>query len=444
MTIADPTIIHLSRDGSHIYFNPVSGGYVATDDLGAATIEKMQVTDDEDDVIDHLAEELGLDEYTASARYVSFSDRLRKRGILDKPVRWETGIPSPYYGFIEVTRKCPSMCRICAIDTGRGCEDLLSLEEIIRVIDQFKDMGVQFVALTGGDPLMRPEILEILTYIRDLGLIGGFSSSLLTLTEEVAAELSRLGTKVQVSMDGSKPEINDYNRGPGSFEKAMRGMDLLRRHKVEFRLAFCIMKHNIDDIPDMIELADRVGAREIAFRKIKLLGRALEIKDEVYPSPHDMTRAYALLYRAAYGRDPEAAKINAKYNDVVIRGRGSEFDRLPCGAGRNIIHVTYRGDLVPCSLFTEDKFVQGNIRKDRIEDVWRESDLLAFFRNTRVDDIPGCTDCAYRHLCGGGCRAEAYYLQGDLLEKCCDCDDLLMFYDYLLGTPAASLEKVTV
>jgi radical SAM protein with 4Fe4S-binding SPASM domain len=88
--------------------------------------------------------------------------------------------------------------------------------------------------------------------------------------------------------------------------------------------------------------------------------------------------------------------------------------------------------------------VQGNVRKDRIADIWRESELLSFFRNTRVDDVPGCRECRYKHLCGGGCRAEAYFLNGDLLGECCDCEDLLLFYDYLLGASAASVEKLTV
>jgi radical SAM protein with 4Fe4S-binding SPASM domain len=291
---------------------------------------------------------------------------------------------------------------------------------------------------------VRRDLLEILDYTKACGLTRGFSTSLLTLTERMAAELARLEVKVQVSIDGSTPETNDYNRGAGSFGKAMKGLSLLRKHGVEFRIAFCIMKHNIDDIPAMIDLADEVGAKEIAFRKIKLLGRALALKDEIYPSPEEMTRAYTLLYRAAYGRDPEKPRINAKYNEVIFRGRGAEFNRLPCGAGRNIIHVTHKGDLVPCSLFTEEKFVQGNVRKDRIADVWRDSELLAFFRNTRVDEVPGCDECRYRYLCGGGCRAEAYFLKGNLLGKCCDCEDLLLFYDYLLTRSAGSVEKVTV
>jgi radical SAM protein with 4Fe4S-binding SPASM domain len=442
--IADDSIIHLSKDGNHIYFNPVTGGYIVTDGPGSGLIGSIQATDDEDLVIARLAEELGLDEYTAAARYVAFSERLRQRGMLEKPVQIETAIPSPFYGFIEVTRKCPSICRICAIDTGRGSENLLTLDEIKLVVDQFREIGVKFVALTGGDPLMRPDLLEMLEYVRACGLACGFSTSLLTLTDAMARELARLEIKVQVSIDGSRPETNDYNRGHGAFEKAITGLNLLQKHDVEFRLAFCIMRHNIGDIPDMIGLAERVGAREIAFRKIKLLGRASEIKDEVYPSPEEMTRAYSLLYRAAYGREPEKPRINAKYNDVILRGRGAEYNRLPCGAGRNIIHVTYRGDLVPCSLFTEERFVLGNVREDRIAEVWRNSDLLSFFRDTRVEDVPGCKGCTFRHLCGGGCRAEAYFLEGDLLGRCCDCEDLLMFYDYLFSVSAGSAKKVTV
>ena len=134
------------------------------------------------------------------------------------------------------------------------------------------------------------------------------------------------------------------------------------------------MKHNIDEIPAMIELGERLGAKEIAFRKIKLLGRALSLKDQVYPLPQDMARAYTHLYREAYRRDAQAMRINAKYNDAIFRGRGPDFNRLPCGAGRNIIHITYKGDVVPCSLFTEDKFIQGNVRNDSIARIWETSD----------------------------------------------------------------------
>jgi radical SAM protein with 4Fe4S-binding SPASM domain len=444
MPILDDSIIHVDKDDTHVYFNPVSGGYIATDDVGSRLIDSMGETDDEDAVIEELAGHLAIDDLSAAAKYVSFAEKLKRRGLFEKPVRPADDIPIPFYGFIEVTRRCPSMCRICAIDTGRGSEDVLTLDEIRHVIDQFNDMGIKFAALTGGDPLLRPEIIEILRYIRDKDMAAGFSTSLLTLTEDVARRLAELNVKIQVSLDGSTPAVNDFNRGEGSFEKAMKGIELLHKYGVEFRIAFCIMKHNIDDIPNMVELAERLGAKEVAFRKIKLLGRAVRLKDEVYPSPHDMTRAYSHLYRTAYGRDPESMRINAKYNDVVFKGRGPEFNRLPCGAGRNIIHITHKGDIVPCSLFTEDKFIQGNVRKDDIAGVWKDSELLSFFRNTRVEDIPKCRGCRYRYLCGGGCRAEAYFLDGNFMGECCDCDDLLAFYDYLLGTSAERLEKVTV
>jgi radical SAM protein with 4Fe4S-binding SPASM domain len=249
---------------------------------------------------------------------------------------------------------------------------------------------------------------------------------------------------VQVSIDGSSRETNDYNRGEGSFEKAMKGMELLNKYGMEFRIAFCIMKHNASDIPAMVKLAERVGAKEVAFRKLKLLGRAMELKDEVYPDLQDMARAYATLYRETYGRNPEAMRINSKYTEVLFGGRGASFDRLPCGAGRNIIHVTYKGDIVPCSLFTEDKFIQGNVRKDSIAKVWETSELLAFFRNTRVDDIPKCRECTYKYLCGGGCRAESFFLHGDLMAQCCDCEDLLAFYGYIFGHTAKAEQRLTV
>lgn len=437
-------VSHLEQNGSHVFFNAVSGGYAVTDERGAAIVRLMQEASDEDVVIDRVAHDLSLDPVAAAARYVAFTEGLRRRGLLERLAAAAEPNRIPYFGFIEVTRKCPTLCKVCAIDTGRGSDEVLTLDEMRGLIDQFKDIGIKYVALTGGDPLMRDDLLAILAYAKKKGLGVGFSSSLVTLNEGVARDLAAIGAQVQVSIDGSTRETNDYNRGKGTFEKAMAGIELLRKHGVEFRIAFCIMKHNVADIPAMVDLAERVGAKEVAFRKLKLLGRALELKDEVYPGRQDMAKAYATLYRKAYGRKPEAMRINSKFTEVLFGGRGPYFDILPCGAGRNIIHVTYKGDIVPCSLFTEDKFVQGNIRKDKVADVWERSPLLRFFRDTRVDDIPKCRACTYKYLCGGGCRAEAYFLHGNLMADCCDCEDLLAFYGYIFGHAAKAEQPLLV
>lgn len=444
MSLIEKCLTHLPTEHGHAFVNPISGACIATDELSARAIERMTQVDDEDIIIEEISQALKVNPITAAARYVAFVEKLRQMGMLVRSMTTHEEIPTPFFGFIEVTRKCSTMCRICAIDTGRGSPDILSLEEIKDAIDQLKQIGVKMVALTGGDPLERDGLLEIFEYIRSKDLMAGFSTSLLTLKEETARRLAELDVKVQVSLDGSNPEINDFNRGDGSFAKAVAGIDLLKKYGIEFRIAFCIMKHNIDDIPAMVELAEKLGAKEVAFRKVKLLGRALKLKDSIYPSPKEMTKAYALLYREAYERLSSGIKINAKYNSVFFSGRGSGFNQLPCGAGRNIVHITYKGDIVPCSLFTEEKFVQGNIKKDRIEDIWRDSELLRFFRQTDVDKIPKCSSCRYRYLCGGGCRAESYFLKGDLLDDCCDCEDLISFYDYFLTWVSKSQEKVVI
>jgi MoaA/NifB/PqqE/SkfB family radical SAM enzyme len=149
------------------------------------------------------------------------------------------------------------------------------------------------VALTGGDPLLRSDLVAILNYAGKLGMGTGFSTSLLNLTEQTAREEAATGAQIQVSIDGSSAETNDYNRGRGSFEKALKGMELLAKHGIEFRIAFCIMKHNAADVRSMIGLAERVGAKEVAFRK--MIGRL------------DRRRAS----RAPPGKNPQAVLIGA-------------------------------------------------------------------------------------------------------------------------------------
>ncbi len=437
--------IHNEKNGVHIFVNPHVGGKFVTDDAGARVIELMDDVPDGEVLADRIAGELGINAYEAAARFITFFNHLESHGMFGEETEKITGIPQPKVGFLEVTRTCDTRCRLCYVDSGEARDDTLDTEELKGVVDQMVDMGVRFIALSGGDPLTRPDMIEIIEHIHDTrGITAGLSTSLLSLTEETARRMKELEVLVQVSLDGSAAEINDWNRGQGSYEKTMRGLELLRRYYIPFRFAYLIHKHNVDDVDGMVELADRLGAKEVAFGKVKIAGRAKVHELEAYPDPEEMAGAYHNLYRKEIQMRDADLVIRCKHNQGLITGLGVRVGCLPCGAGRNFIQVSHNGDIVPCSLLTNEKeFYLGNARTERIQDVWENAPVFKFFRNTTADDIDVCRNCPAKYLCGGGCRADAYLKHGDLYGTCGDCEDLLYYYDWILDR-GCKQEFVTV
>ncbi len=422
--------IHHTRESIHLFVNPYWGGKFVTNEPGSKVIGLMDQEGDEERLVDLISQELKINPYEAAARFVAFRDQLKRHRMLGWVMENRKGPPKPNLGFIEITRKCSTRCRLCYVDSGEEKPDTLSKDEIFEVIDQMAMMGIEFVALSGGDPLTRGDMLEILEYITiKHGLGGGLSTSLLTLTENAASRLKELGVLVQVSLDGSSPEINDWNRGGGSFERTMRGVKLLNRYNIPFRFAFVINKHNVEDIEDMVELGLKVRTKEIAFGKVKIAGRAKGQEAIAYPSSQDMASAYLTLYRKAIETRQKGLKINPKYNQALLTGLQDRVGCLPCGAGRTFIQVSYNGDIIPCSLLCgEREFVLGNVKKDKLKDVWENSSIYEFFRKTTVEDMEICRNCSAKYLCGGGCRADAYLTNGDLKGPCSDCEDLKFYY----------------
>jgi radical SAM protein with 4Fe4S-binding SPASM domain len=426
--------VHHVKDDIHLLVNPYWGGKFVTDHTGSRVIELMSREGDEETLIDLISQELNINPYETAARYIDFIGQLERRRMLGWAAEDTRPLPRPNLGFLEITRKCSTRCRLCYVNSGEEKPDTLSKDEILAVVDQMGGMGVNFVALSGGDPLAREDFLEILEYIAVAkALTAGLSTSLLTLSDDAAKRMKELGVLVQVSLDGSTPEVNDWNRGQGSFEKTMGGVELLNRHEIPFRFAYVINKHNLEDIESMVELGLKLGAKEIAFGKVKIAGRARDQEATACPTTEDIASAYHTLYRKAIDTRETGLKISCKHNQALLAGLDNRVGCLPCGAGRTFLQVSYNGDIIPCSLLTgEEKFVLGNVRKDKLKDIWETSPTYDFFRNTTVDEIEVCRNCPAKYLCGGGCRGDAYLNNGDLLGPCSDCKDLIFYYDKIL------------
>ena len=176
----------------------------------------------------------------------------------------------------ETTAACNLSCRYCrACATPAPEPDELSTEEALAFLDSIAPLQPMLI-LSGGEPLLRPDIFQIIRHAVSLGLRVSLASNGTLITPEVADEIAASGvTRVSISLDGASAEKHDLSRGPGSFRAALNGMENLRG-KVDFQINFTITKKNESEVSNIFDLAEKVGAKALHFFFLVPTGRGQE------------------------------------------------------------------------------------------------------------------------------------------------------------------------
>jgi radical SAM protein with 4Fe4S-binding SPASM domain len=261
-------------------------------------------------------------------------------------------------------------------------------------------LGTFRLGLTGGEPLLRKDLFDILDSAKARGLHPCLTTNGLLITEESARAFGqRELVWLNVSLEGPSAAVNDAVRGPGTFAAVLDKLKILRRH-ARFTLAFTIMRTNAHLVRQCAELAYEVGAHTAVFRPLYPVGTALHHL-ELMPS--------FMLYRGAL---EELASMDAHGLDLRALDpfgpvqRAGKQPRIhtshTCGAGQHVCSVSVQGDVSPCS-FLGPAFQGGNIRETPFAAIWRQSQQ--FVRMRRPNEGEGFQ---------GGCRARAQTFTGSV------------------------------
>ncbi len=182
------------------------------------------------------------------------------------------------------TASCPLRCRHCYTVLFQGSYEL-SLEEKLRLVDEFAEVGVHWVNLTGGEPIGHPHFLPVVERLNDYGILVYINTNGVRVTEAVARELSRLVDGVYVSIDGGR-RGHELLRGPGTFDKAVRAVELLKRAGVHVVTVMAVSEVNSSEVRDYLTLCSRLGIEEPAMIPVMNQGRArvegLAVKPATY------------------------------------------------------------------------------------------------------------------------------------------------------------------
>lgn len=333
----------------------------------------------------------------------------------------------PFMVSYGITTKCNLNCRHCyAQATEEASSDELSTQETKELIDELAQWGVRFLVLDGGEPLCRPDFLEIASYASGKGIMTGAGSNGTLINKAMAENMKQAGIQsIAISIDSTQGEVHDNFRGKkGAFYQAMNGVAACKEAGLPFQFGMVIRKETLTEVPSLLKLAIDSGANAAEFFDLVEAGRAKEECQGESLNSEERKQVMEWLAQAQADcpiiiRVPACPMYTLLLQEEKIKPKhfpSESLARIPyygrgCAAGMpyGYLRIAPDGEVNPCMLL---QINLGNIRERSIRQIWDESPVL---KQLRLRDLKGeCGQCDHKNICAG-CRGRAYERTGDML-----------------------------
>jgi mycofactocin biosynthetic radical S-adenosylmethionine protein MftC len=316
--------------------------------------------------------------------------------------RFTTGLDAPICLTWELTYACNLACVHCLSSSGRRDPDELSPGEARRIVDELVDMKVFYVNIGGGEPMLRPDFFDLITYAVERRVGVKFSTNGTRMTPPRARTLAALDyLDVQISLDGAVAGTNDAVRGEGSYAAARSAMDNLAEAGFgPFKISVVITRHNMAELDALAALADSYGA-QLRLTRLRPSGRAVDTWDTLHPTSEQQRALYHWLC------DHPGVLTGDSFFHLSALGEPLDGLNL-CGAGRVVCLIDPVGDVYACPFVIDRRFLAGNVRSSGgFPGVWRNSELFAELRQPQ--SAGACASCGSFDACRGGCMAAKFF-----------------------------------
>jgi PqqA peptide cyclase len=313
----------------------------------------------------------------------------------------------PFGMLAELTYACPLHCPYCSNPLNLAdYRDELSTEEWQRVLAEARALGVLQLHLSGGEPLQRRDLVELVSSARELGLYTNLITSSVGLSRRRAEELKAAGLDhVQISIQADEQSLSDRIAGTPSYEIKVSAARMVKELDWPLTLNVVIHRHNIDRIGRILDLAEELGADRIELANTQYYGWAWRNRAALLPTREQLDRAEATVRAARKKGEMEIIYVIPDYY--------SKYPK-PCmgGWGKNQLTVTPTGSVLPCPAAHTLNLPRATVREHPLAWIWDESPLFRRFRGTEWMPEP-CRSCDRREVDFGGCRCQAFQLTGD-------------------------------
>jgi len=347
-------------------------------------------------------------------------------------------VPRPYALLAEITYRCPLHCPYCSnpthyceatasvADPGLGrrsarptkvgavaSADLnaeLPTDEWKRVIREAAALGVLQIGFSGGEPLARRDLAELIRAAREAKLYTNLITSGIGLDDDRVCALRNVGLdSIQLSFQSDESSLADEIAGARAHERKLDVAAKIRAAGIPLSLNFVIHRRNIDRLPQMIDLAEALGAERVELANVQFYGWAFRNRAALLPTRKQVDRARDIATAAK-------ARLAGKIDIFYVLPDYYETRPKPClnGWGQRYLTVNPIGDVLPCptasSAIPHLRFE--NVRARDLDWIWRQSESFNRFRGTEWMPEP-CRSCPQREIDFGGCRCQAALLAGN-------------------------------
>ena len=337
--------------------------------------------------------------------------------------------------YFYLTGECNLRCRHCWIapkcvpeDTSKS-QTALSLDLFRSILEQAKPLGLASVKLTGGEPLLHPDISEIIEIIRQHDLRMTMETNGVLLSPELAREIVKCERPfVSVSLDGADARTHEWVRGvKGSFDEALAGVHNLVAVGLKPQIIMTVMHHNREHIEPIVVLAQSIGAESVKFNLLQPTtrgkglhetGEALEIKDLI-----------ELGRRVETELAPKTSLRLIYHYPAAFHPLGRMFGNNGDGCGtcgiKSIIGVLGDGSYALCGIGeTLPDLIFGHAATDRLDEIWNQHPTIKKIRTGLPDRLEGvCGNCLMKKVCLGNCIAQNYYRTQNFRAPYWFCDE---------------------
>jgi pyrroloquinoline quinone biosynthesis protein E len=327
-------------------------------------------------------------------------------------------IKPPLWLLLELTHKCPLECTYCynQLDFAQT-KDSMTKEDWFRVMDEAREMGAVQLGISGGEPLLHKDIVEIVQRASDLKFYTNLITSGIGADISILEKLKNAGLKtIQLGIQShNENTMTLITNSRNAYKDKIAFAHEVKRLGIQLIVNSCITRQNIDEIGGIIEFAESLNANYLEIANIQYYGWALKNIDALLPTEEQIIEAKRVT---DYYRDQ---RPDMKVFFVVPDYFATRPKACMNGWGSTFLTINPDGVALPCNTANTLPLEFPNVKESSIEYIWNESEAFNYFRGDKWMN-PTCSTCPEKEQDFGGCRCQAFALTGDVNEADPVCD----------------------
>ncbi len=332
----------------------------------------------------------------------------------------------------NLIRRCNLTCKHCySISADKDFPGELSTDEVFTVMDDLKGFGVPVLILSGGEPLLRPDIFDISHRAKDMGFYVGLSTNGTLIDERNIGRINEVGYDyVGISIDGRRETHDFFRRKAGAFDASMHAIRLCHDRGIKVGMRFTLTQYNFQDLPALLDLMEKEGIDKFYLSHLNYAGRG-NVNRRHDAMLHTTRRAMDLLFDTCWDYEQRGLKkefvtgnndadgvyllhwVARRFPDKVKHMHAKLAQWGGNSSGVNIANIDNLGNVHPDTFWWH--YSLGNVKERPFSEIWRDtSDPIMAGLKAQPRSIKGrCGACRYFDICGGNTRVRAYQLTGD-------------------------------